>query len=142
MKQIYHSSSPQETEAFAKALGETLKGGEVIAFRGSMGAGKTCFVRGLAEGMGVSGEVCSPTFALVHEYRGAINLYHFDMYRIHDVDDLYSTGYFDYLEDDSSVLAIEWSEQMEDALPDNLIVVTIEAEGENLRVITVEREGE
>ena len=138
MKQIFHSHSPQETEQIAAELGKTLRGGEVIAFHGQMGAGKTCFVRGLANGMGVSGEVCSPTFALVHEYRGPITLYHFDMYRIHDMDDLYSTGFFDYLEDDRAVLAIEWSEQIEEALPQNQIRVTIMPEDENSRTITIE----
>lgn len=141
MKQIYHSTSPAETEAFAASLGRTLKGGEVLAFRGQMGAGKTCFVRGLAAGMGVSGEVCSPTFALVHEYPGPITLYHFDMYRIHDLDDLYSTGFFDYLEDEQAVLAIEWSEQIAEALPEQVLFITLEATGETTRTITLERSG-
>lgn len=139
MKKIYQTTSPQETEAVAKALGETLTGGEVIAYFGGMGAGKTCFTRGLAEGMQVSGEVSSPTFALVHEYPGRVTLYHFDMYRILDLDDLYSTGFFDYLEDNAAVLAIEWSEQIEDALPDDFIRVTIEPLDEHTRTITIER---
>lgn len=111
------SRSTRETEEFAAAFAEKLRPGDVIACRGGMGAGKTAFARGLARGLGLTDEVSSPTFALVHEYtHGNISLYHFDMYRVSGFDELYSTGFFDYLEQDG-VLYIEWSENIEGALP-------------------------
>lgn len=132
----YLSHSVSETEQFACDFASTLKSGDVIAFIGGLGAGKTAFVRGLAKGLNVFGEVSSPTFSLVHEYTGDIDLYHFDMYRISDLDDLYSTGFFDYLET-GAILAIEWSENILDALPENTIYVNIRPVGENEREITV-----
>lgn len=132
------SSSPEQTEQIGKKLGSVLKGGEVIAFFGGLGMGKTCFTRGLAEGMGLNAEVSSPTFAIVNEYRGAMPLYHFDMYRITDFDDLCSTGFFDYL-DSGACLAVEWSENIENALPeDKLIKITFErGDGDDDRKITI-----
>ena len=132
----YYSHSTAETEAFASEFAKTLNSGDVIAFIGGLGAGKTAFVRGLAKGMGVSGEVSSPTFSLVHEYTGPTPLYHFDMYRISDLDDLYSTGFFDYLDTDA-VLAIEWSENILDALPDGTIYIAIVPTGEEERRIEI-----
>lgn len=125
MKQTFFTHSPQETEALAAALSEQLGGGEVLAFFGGMGMGKTAFTRGLAAGLAVQDEVSSPTFALVNEYRGRLTVQHFDMYRVESWDDLYSTGFFDYLDTDC-VLVIEWSENIENALPDDAIRITIE----------------
>lgn len=137
MKKI-HSNSIEETEAIGEKLAGALQGNEVIALYGGMGMGKTAFVRGLARGLGVSTEVSSPTFALVHEYRGRIPLYHFDMYRVGGWDDLYSTGFFDYL-DSGAVLVIEWSENIEAALPDGVIRITLEkGNGEQERTLTIE----
>ncbi len=132
----YLSHSVAQTEAFADEFAKHLKAGDVIAFIGGLGAGKTAFVRGLAKGMGVSGEVNSPTFSLVHEYAGAVPLYHFDMYRISGLDDLYSTGFFDYL-DTEAVLAIEWSENILDALPEHTIYISIVPTGEEERRIEI-----
>ena len=84
----YLSHSVAETEAFAARLAAHLRPGDVVAYRGGMGAGKTAFTRGLAAGLGVRGEISSPTFAIVNEYRGPVNLYHFDMYRVLDIDDV------------------------------------------------------
>ena len=132
------TNSPAETEAFAESIAEKLVGGEVIAFKGSMGMGKTCFTRGLAKGLGFSGQVTSPTFALVNEYIGGrLSLYHFDMYRIEGWEDLYSCGFFDYIEM-GGVIAAEWSENIEGALEDNAISVTIIKLDENSRKIIVE----
>lgn len=132
----YLSESTMQTEQIAAAFAKSLKPGDVVAFIGGMGVGKTAFVRGLAEGLQVQGEVSSPTFSLVHEYRGKVNLYHFDMYRIQTMDDLYATGFFDYL-DSGSILAIEWSENIDAVLPENTITVQIENHGENCREITI-----
>ena len=102
--------------------------------------GKTAFTRGVAEGLGISGGgVSSPTFALVHEYAGGrLPLYHFDMYRVTSWEDLYSTGFFDYLDTDA-VLVIEWSENIDGALPEKKISIVVErGEGEERRVFHVE----
>ena len=134
----YLSHSVAETEAFAARLAAHLRPGDVVAYRGGMGAGKTALTRGLAAGRGVRGEISSPTFAIVNEYRGPVNLYHFDMYRVLDIDDVETTGFFDYLERGDSILAVEWSENVEAILPPETITVTIEPEGEDCRRITVE----
>jgi len=133
----YATNSEQETEAAAAELAKRLRPGDVIAFRGELGAGKTAFTRGLARGLGIAQDVASPTFALLNEYRGPVTLYHFDMYRIQDEDSLYSTGFFDYLDGDG-ILVVEWSENIPWALPEDVITVTLERTGENERAITVE----
>ncbi|MBR4073321.1 MAG: tRNA (adenosine(37)-N6)-threonylcarbamoyltransferase complex ATPase subunit type 1 TsaE, partial [Clostridia bacterium] len=103
------------------------------------GMGKTCFVRGLAKGLGFSGTVTSPTFALVNEYLGGrLNLYHFDMYRVESWEDLYSIGYFDYLSS-GGVLAVEWSENIELALEENTVFIDIINTGEKSRIIKINR---
>lgn len=135
----YISNSVEETEEFAREMGQDLKAGAVIALFGGLGAGKTAFVRGLAKGLQIESDVSSPTFAIVHEYKSKEKtLCHFDMYRIDSWDDLYSTGFFDYL-DEGAVLAIEWSENIENALPQNAIKVHIEKSGESERTIKVEK---
>ena len=112
--------SAAETEALGAAVGRALTGGAVLALFGGLGMGKTAFVRGLAAGRGLEAEVSSPTFALVHEYGGQPPLVHFDMYRVTGWDDLYSTGFFDYL-DAGCILAGEWSENVEGALPEEAL---------------------
>lgn len=137
---VYISHSVKETHEIGEKLGSYLKSGDVVAYFGGMGMGKTTFTHGLAKGLGIDEKnVSSPTFALVHEYRGDVNtLYHFDMYRIESWDDLYSTGFFDYL-DFGGVLAVEWSENIENALPENSIKVTFRpGENENERIIEIE----
>lgn len=118
------SHSAAETENIGSEFAKTLKAGDVAAFFGDLGMGKTAFIRGMANGLGIVDPVSSPTFALVHEYRGKLPLYHFDMYRVTSWDDLYSTGFFDYL-DAGGVCAVEWSENIEEALPENTISITI-----------------
>ena len=131
------TASAEETIAFAEKIGAMIKGGDIIAYKGGLGAGKTTFTRGLAIGMGLPDEVSSPTFALVNEYRGkALTLYHFDMYRIMNEEALETTGFYDYLSDDC-VIAVEWSENIADCLPKNIITVTIENIGEEERRIEV-----
>ncbi len=136
---VYYTKSVAETVELGKKLGVKINKGNVVAYFGPMGMGKTAFTHGLAEGLGIdSRNVSSPTFALVHEYRGKNNtLYHFDMYRISSWDDLYSTGFFDYL-DAGEILAVEWSENIENALPENSIKVFFQqGENENERIIEI-----
>ena len=129
-------NSPEETIAFAEKVGKLVRGGDVIAYRGGLGAGKTTFTRGLAIGMGLPDEVSSPTFALVNEYRGKLTLYHFDMYRILNEEALETTGFYDYMGNDC-VIAAEWSENIDDCLPDNTIYIEIERISDESRRITV-----
>ena len=117
------SKSTEDTEKIGELVSKKLSGNEVIALFGGLGMGKTAFTRGLCRGLGVDDGVCSPTFALVNEYHGKYNIYHFDMYRVTSWEDLYSTGFFDYL--DNGVLVIEWSENIEGALPENSIRINI-----------------
>lgn len=135
---IYKTESAAETEKIGFLLGESISQPQVVAMFGELGAGKTAFTRGFAKGMGIDSDVSSPTFALVNEYRGKDKtLYHFDMYRISGWDDLYSTGYFDYL-DEGAVLIIEWSENIEAVLPENCIRVEItKTENPNERNIEI-----
>lgn len=131
------TGSPEETIAFAEKIGSMLKKGDIIAYKGGLGAGKTTFTRGLAAGLGLKDEVTSPTFAIVNEYHGRINLYHFDMYRIMDSGELEATGFYDYQQEES-VFAVEWSENIEDILPPETIYITIERIDDETREITVE----
>lgn len=130
------SHSPKETEELACRLAENLRAGTVVALFGGLGSGKTAFVRGLARGLRIDAEVSSPTFALVHEYAGNPSLIHFDMFRIETWEDLYTTGYFDYLES-GVVLAVEWSENIEAALPDGAVRVCFEKTGDMQRLIRI-----
>ena len=131
------TKSPEETIAFAEKLGSLLKRGDIIAYKGGLGAGKTTFTRGLAAGLGLKDIVTSPTFSIVNEYRGEISLYHFDMYRIISSDELEATGFYDYpLE--KSVFAVEWPENIDDILPSETIYITIDRIDDDTRRITVE----
>ena len=133
----YITHSPAETEAIGAALGKILKPGTVIAYRGDLGAGKTAFTRGLARGLGFTDMVTSPTYTIVNEYLGGrIPLFHFDMYRLRSSDDLWDIGWEDYL-DRNGICAVEWSENVADALEDP-ISITIEKLGEESRRITIE----
>lgn len=134
----FQTSSPEETELLGQKIGARLKGGEVLALFGGMGAGKTVLTRGIARGLGVAEGVSSPTFALVHEYDGRLKIYHFDMFRVESWDDLYSTGFFDFL-DSGAVLIVEWSENIENALPESAVRIRL-APGrtERERVISIE----
>lgn len=130
--------SPEETIAFAEKVGRLLRGGDVVAYRGGLGAGKTTFTRGLLLGMGLGDDVTSPTFALVNEYRGEkISLIHFDMYRINGGADLETTGFYDYMDEDT-VIAVEWSENIADALPKDCIYIDIKRVDDNTRTITLQ----
>ncbi len=137
----FFSNSAVETEKIGEALGAVLEPGAVVAYRGDLGAGKTAFTRGLARGLGAREQVTSPTYTIVNEYlSGRMPLFHFDMYRLASSEDLFDIGWEDYL-DRGGVCAVEWSENVEDAMED-AILVTIEKTGEEARRITVEGGGE
>lgn len=127
------SESYEQTLQFASDFAKSVPSGSVIGFIGGLGMGKTAFTSGFVKGLGIDAEVSSPTFAICNEYIGEnARVYHFDMYRIENWDDLYSTGYFDYLNDKSYILA-EWSENIFGALPDDAIIIEIEKLSENSR---------
>ena len=133
------SHSVSETEQLGEQLGARLPAGSVVAFRGGLGMGKTAFTRGLARGLACQDRVTSPTFTIVNEYEGRLPLFHFDMYRLPDSDALFDIGWEDYL-DRGGVCAVEWSENVSDALPAGTVYVTIQRheEHEDWRVITIE----
>ena len=135
MEFITHS--PQETEAVGAALGQRLQPGAVLAYQGDLGAGKTAFTRGLARGLGTAEQVTSPTYTIVNEYlSGRLPLFHFDMYRLTGSDDLWDIGWEDYL-DRGGICAVEWSENVADALTD-AIVIRIEKLDADSRRICIE----
>ena len=127
------STSYEDTVKKAASFAKRCEKGTVIGFLGGLGMGKTAFTSGFVKGLGIDAEVSSPTFAICNEYIGDNDkVYHFDMYRIDSWDDLYSTGFFDYLETDAYIIA-EWSENVFGALPDEAVIIEIEKLGENER---------
>ena len=134
---VFLTNSPEETEAVGLALGKVLTPGTILAYEGDLGAGKTAFTRGLARGLGYHDPVTSPTYTIVNEYlSGRIPLFHFDMYRLGSSDDLWDIGWEDYL-DRQGVCAVEWSENVADAL-DGAVHIRIEKTGDESRRITIE----
>ena len=136
----YVSHSEAETEDLGRRLAAALSPGAVVAYRGDLGMGKTAFTRGLARGLGCEGRVTSPTFTIVNEHEGpGLPLFHFDMYRLEDAGDLFDIGWEDYL-DRGGVCAVEWSERVEEALPEDAVTVTFarRPENESWRTITME----
>ena len=135
----YLSHSAADTEELGRRLAAVLRSGDVVAYRGGLGAGKTAFTRGLAAGLGCTARVSSPTFTVVNEYDGPLPLFHFDMYRLSGAEELFDIGWEDYLSR-PGVCAVEWSERAEDALPPGTVVVTLEhrPEEEDWRTVTVE----
>ena len=131
------TNSPEQTEAVGAALGNILKPGTILAYRGDLGAGKTAFTRGLARGLGYHDPVTSPTYTIVNEYLGGrLPLFHFDMYRLASSDDLWDIGWEDYLER-GGICAVEWSENVDDAM-ENAVYITIHKTGEETRRIEIE----
>lgn len=134
---ILTSSSVEETEQIAKRIADKLTGIEVIALYGGLGMGKTAFTRGLCSALNSKDDVSSPTFALVNEYKGKFPIYHFDMYRVETWDDLYSTGFFDYI--GNGILVIEWSENIDGALPDDAVKIEIsKGSADNERIFKID----
>ncbi len=130
------SNSEQETEEIGARFAADLPAGSVVAMYGTLGAGKTAFVRGMARGMGIDAHVSSPTFTIVNEYPGPRELIHFDMYRLSSPDELFDIGWEDYL-NRGAVCAVEWSENVRDAFYGDEITVTIEKTGDTERRITI-----
>lgn len=142
MKKVYDSYSCEDTAKIAAEFANTLRGGEFVAMYGDLGAGKTAFVQGVAKALGINQPVTSPTFQIVNEYEGRVTLYHFDVYRIAEPDEMYEIGYEDYLKSDG-VCMVEWSELIEDIFPETYIKLTINKDNEkgyDYRKITIEKE--
>lgn len=142
---IYKSNSPKETENIAKAFAGDLKGGDVLCLNGELGVGKTAFVQGLAKALGVTEPISSPTFTIVNCYEGKLPVYHFDVYRINDCDEMYEIGYEEYVYGDG-ITIIEWPEIISDILPDKRYDITISKDytkHDDFRFIEItERNGE
>ncbi len=137
MKQVL-TRSPDETRALAADLAARLQAGDVLALHGELGAGKTCFIQGIAQALQVDQPVSSPTYTLVNEYRGRLPLYHIDLYRLRTADDALNMGLDEYLEG-AGVTAIEWAERAETALPERTIHVRLEHGGtEQERQVRIE----
>ena len=132
------SHSPEDTEDIGARLAEQLEPGAVVAFTGDLGAGKTAFTRGLARGLGIPDRITSPTFTIVNEYEGGrLPLFHFDMYRLGSADELFDIGWEDYLRR-GGVCAVEWSENIADALEVDAVRVDIRrGASDQERVITI-----
>lgn len=134
----YLTHNEIETEALGETLARRLGAGDVVAYRGDLGAGKTAFTRGLARGLGCTGRVTSPTFTVVNEYEGRLPLFHFDLYRLDGEDALYDIGWEDYL-DRGGVCAVEWSENVAEAIEDGAVRVSmVRGDGDDDRIITIE----
>ena len=134
--------SADETQALGKKLAESLRPGDVIAYFGDLGAGKTAFTRGIAEGLGVSEQVTSPTYTIVNEYlSGRLPLFHFDMYRLSSPEELFEIGWEDYLER-GGICAVEWSENVSGAFPSGTIKVKLDKIDESVRRITIDNQKE
>jgi tRNA threonylcarbamoyladenosine biosynthesis protein TsaE len=135
----YISNGYDETQKIAADFAKTLKAGDVICMYGDLGAGKTAFVQGLARGLDIEEPITSPTFTIVNEYSGRLPLYHFDVYRIADSDEMYEIGYEEYVYGDG-VSVIEWPQLIDDILPEKRYDITIEKDydkGENYRNIDI-----
>jgi len=129
--------SPEETEQLGRTLAAKLRPGTVLAFTGDLGAGKTTLTRGLAQGLGITMPVTSPTYTIVNEYEvGCPPLIHFDMYRLGSADELFEIGWEDYLAQ-NAILAVEWSENVAEALPADTVYIQMENLGETSRKITI-----
>ncbi len=134
---VYMTESEAETTALAESFAQSLAPGQVLCLRGDLGVGKTIFAKGLCSALGVSEHVSSPTFTLVNEYEGAQGtIYHFDLYRIEDPDELYEVGFEEFVGGDG-IAIIEWPERAEELLPQNRFEILLERNGENGRRITV-----
>lgn len=142
LTRVHVSASPEETHQLGVKLGGLLQPGDFVGLIGDLGAGKTHLVRGVAEGAGVArSEVASPTFAIVYPYRGRVPLYHADLYRISDYDELYATGFLDLVGHDSAFL-VEWLDKVPEAAPREYLRLTLRPVGDEARELVAEAFGE
>ena len=134
--EVYETACRQETADLGQAFAKRVRGGQVIAFTGGLGAGKTAFCAGLAKGLGCVDEASSPTFSIVNLYRGPVPLAHFDMYRLSTEEDLWVCGFYDYI-DQGAVVAVEWSENVSAFMDPPDYLIDIQVTGEDRRKITI-----
>ncbi len=132
------SNSTEETEKIGIRIGKQLKGGEVIALTGDLGAGKTTLVKAIAKGLEISRNILSPTFTIVREYEGRTRLYHFDFYRLNSEDELYEIGFEEYINDAGAVTIIEWADMFRDVLPKDGMNIDIGYIGEGSRIFRMD----
>lgn len=138
---IIRTKSPEETFDLGVKLGRVLKRGDIVLLNGDLGAGKTQLTKGIAKGLEVDEYITSPTFTLVNEYRGNIPLYHFDVYRINNIDELYEIGFEEYIFGEG-VCVIEWGDAIREILPDNIIDINIKKIDDNTREIHIKAKDE
>ncbi|MBR4015553.1 MAG: tRNA (adenosine(37)-N6)-threonylcarbamoyltransferase complex ATPase subunit type 1 TsaE [Anaerotignum sp.] len=144
MEEKIESFAPNETEAFGEKLGQAAQPGQIYCLSGDLGVGKTVFTKGFAKGLGVTEVVTSPTFTILNEYPGRLPLYHFDVYRISDEEEMDDTGYEDYFYG-QGVCLVEWAELIENLIPQNAIWITVEKDytkSEDYRRITLRQGAE
>jgi tRNA threonylcarbamoyladenosine biosynthesis protein TsaE len=140
----FHAGSVEETVLLAIKLGRLLQRGDNICLIGDLGTGKTAFTGGIAKALNIDGYITSPTFTIVNEYKGKLPLYHFDVYRINDPDEMFETGYEEYINGDG-ITVIEWADLIEDILPRERIDVTMrkdDPDNPDSRQITIQFLGE
>ena len=141
MNERIETNNPEATEALGEKLGREARAGQIYCLSGDLGVGKTVFTKGFAKGLGITEHVTSPTFAIVNEYEGRLPLYHFDVYRIADSDEMYEIGYEEYVYGDG-VSVIEWPQLIDDILPENRYDVTISKDysrHDNYRKIEIQK---
>jgi tRNA threonylcarbamoyladenosine biosynthesis protein TsaE len=137
-KESFTSRSPEDTQAIGERLGARLEAGDVVACIGELGAGKTCFLQGLARGLGVQADVTSPTFVLINQYRGRLPVYHVDAYRTESLTELVDLGVEELFHGDG-VAVVEWADKLLPLLPSHAITVTITGLGDEPRQIVIEQ---
>ena len=128
---IYTSSSPKKTRELGEILGSCVEPGQIILLSGNLGSGKTVFVKGIAEGMGIKDQITSPTYSLINEYTGNPSLFHLDLYRLENSSRLNDIGVLDYLEREG-VMVVEWPEILKDIIPDDYLEIIFCRESEKL----------
>lgn len=132
----------EDTEKFGEKLGKILKSGDIISLTGDLGAGKTTLTKSIGKGLEVEDYITSPTFSLINEYKGRVDVYHFDVYRLDDIESLYDLGFEDYFYSDG-VTIVEWGNKIKELLPPDVINIHIDkGEGLEERIVTICGQGE
>lgn len=134
------STAPEQTLSFGRQLGQLLRTGNVLCLIGDLGAGKTLFVQGIAQGLGLDGEITSPTFTVMNVYEGTVPVYHFDLYRLEEPEQLMDIGFDEYTGGDG-IAIIEWPDKFPDYMPDSYLRIELVKTGDNSRVIKVSAQG-